>query len=474
MNFRPLLQQKSVNTLYIVLTLFPLLCIIYHLKDTFLDDSYITLTYSKHLFYEGQPLYNTADTIHGNGQTSVLWMLIESLFFYLKSVNPIYLNKLLSLLFSLIIFTSLFVSFKKQKFLPTKFFILLFSVFYSYWSALNVSHGLETLLFAATLLLFLQHRSKSITYLLAFLLPFIRPEAIVITFFYIFDTKLFSKYFFWRLLIVLSSIFTYILYLWFFYDFLIPLPLLLKNTQEFSAVRIRNFIIMIAIFSPIFFYCLKNYKTKFFFYLPLFFFIVYYSFFIDEVMNFFGRYQYPLFIYFVYFLQDEKVKITAHKITDSTLYILSSIGIYQYYNFINNHKNFYENTYSAGLKNGPVYLGTYLKQRSIQENQKLKIINSDAGAIAYFSECYLYDTWGLNNATLLQTKKNRNWTAYIAYLKNISPHYIILISKESHTFVPKLDFEDKIYKHFKLKDKSPELIRKFDNNYYYFLYKVYD
>lgn len=474
MNLQYFCKKYLINGIFLLLLIFPLIYFSYQLKNTFLDDSYITLTYSKHFFEEGKPLYNTIDSIRGNGQTSVLWMLLQSFFFYFENIDPIYINKSISFLLVIVVLTSLFNSFKKQKLNFIKIFILIFSVFYSFWSALNISHGLETIIYATVLFLFLKYKNHKVVYLLIFLLPFIRPESIIITLFFVVDTKLFSKVFFKRATCILSSVCVYLLYTIYYYDVWIPLPFLLKNIQEFSPTKIQNFIIITIIFFPIILFAIKNYKTKLIFYCPLLFFIIYYSFFIDEVMNFFDRYRFPLFSYYIYFLCYENLEFIRNKLLNAFIFLVSVIGMFKYNNNINNHKKFYENSYSKGMQNGNIYLGKYLKIKSISENKKFKIINSDAGAIAYYSECYLYDTWGLNNATLLLAKKNKNWQLYLSYLKKVNPDYIIIISSESHTFVPKLDFEKKIYNHFTLSLKSPILIRKFDNNYYYFLYKIYD
>lgn len=462
------------TSIFLVLISLPLVYLTYTLRNTFLDDSYITFTYSKHFFQEGKPWYNITDEFQGNGQTSILWMLIQSLFFYFEQIiNPVYLNKSISLLLIAIVLPSLFQSFKMQESFLIKVFILLFSVFFSVWSAFNISHGLETIFFATVLFLFLKYRNHNIAYLLAFLLPFIRPESIVFTLFFVIDTRIFSRTFFKRALCTLASLALYFVYTVHFYDELIPLPFLLKNIREFSSEKILNFITITIIFSPIIIFAFRNYKTRFLFYAPLFFFITYYSFFIDEVMNFFDRYRFPLFVYYIYFLRYEKTDIFKSKNLNTFLFVLSTAGIFSYCRHLNSHRSFYVDTYTKAMENGPIYIGKYLKQKSYEENEKFKIINSDAGAIAYFSDCYLYDTWGLNNATLLLTKKKKDWNAYLSYLKKEDPDYIILISKDYHTFIPRLDFEEKIYTYFHLQKRQPVLVRKSADEYYYFIYRTH-
>lgn len=461
------------TSLFLAAIILPLIYLTYTLRDTIIDDSYITLTYSKHFFQEGKPWYNLIDTVHGNGQTSIVWMLIQSFSFNFEHIlSPIYINKGISLLLITVVLYSLFQSFKKQESLTLKIFILLFSVFFSSWAAFNITHGLETILFSTTLFLFLKYRNHRSAYFLAFILPFIRPESIIFTLFFVIDTKLFSKVFYKRALCVLASIAVYVLYTIYYYDVLVPLPFLLKSIKEFSLAKVLNFITVVVIFSPIIIFVIKNYKTKFIFYAPLFFFIIYYSFFIDEIMNFFDRYRFPLFVYYIYFLRYENIEVIGNKKLNAALFLVSIAGILNYCTYLKTHIVFYVGPYEKAMNDGPIYLGKYMKEISVKENKKLKIINSDAGAIAYFSDCYLYDTWGLNNATLLLTKKNKDWNAYLSYLKQTDPDYIILISKDYHTFIPRLDFEEKIYKYFSLQTKQPVLVRKSTEEYYYFIYKT--
>jgi hypothetical protein len=467
-------KKHIINGVFLLFLIFPLIYFSYLLKNTFLDDSYITLTYSKHFFEEGKPWYNTIDTVQGNGQTSIIWMLMQSLFFNFKTINPIYINKFVSFLLILSVFFTLFNGFKKQETLFIKLFSIFFILFFSFWSALNISHGLETIFYATTLFYYFKYRNRKVGYFFAFLLPLIRPEAMIVSLSFVLETKIFSKLFFYRILCVAASVFTFLFYTIYYYNVWIPLPFLLKNIHEFTPEKIKNCLIVLAVFAPIIVYVMRDFKTKFVFYFPLFFFIIYYSFFIDEVMNFFDRYHFPLFMYFVYFLIDEKHIFSRFKLLKYGAFLISVVGFFYYFDYNNQQKIFYTHTYAIGMKNGPEFIGKYFKNKSKEENKKFKIINSDAGAVAYFSDCYLYDTWGLNNATLLFEKKEKNWSGYLKYLENIKPNYIVLISRESNTFVPRLDFEERIYNYFSLSSQTPILVRKFSEQYYYFIYKTND
>ncbi|MFV0217918.1 hypothetical protein OBJ92_12940 [Empedobacter falsenii] len=432
--------------------------------DTFLDDAYITLTYSKHFYEYGKPWYNINDKIQGNGQTSVLWMFIQSLFFYLNEINPIYLNKVIGIVCSFIVlFNSYKLLFTDNKDKVLLILKIVFIILLSFWFALNVSHGLETLIYTLFIFLFLKLRNQKSNYLIVFILPFIRPEAFIFLLFFIFDTKPFKKEFYIRIGIATLCLSTYLFYINYFYDILTPLPFILKNTRDFSIIKFENFLVIVLLFLPLCFFLSKNPK-KTYFYLPLIFYIFYYSFLIDEVMNVFDRYRFPLMMYYLYFLLYEKFTINKSK-TIYVFCIVSCISMIKIMTDLNNKKKSYKYSYSVGMKNGPIFIGKYLKEKSKEDGVVYNVINSDAGAIAYYSDSNLYDTWGLNNAYLLLQKKNNNWHNYLYYLKSINPNYIIVISESQDKFIPHLDFENKIYNYFQLNNRNPELIRKFDTNY---------
>ena len=146
---------KSI--IHILLCLIPTSYVVLSLGETFLDDAYITLTYSKHFFEHGKPWYNLVDTLQGNGQTSILWMLIQSVFFVFKDSDHVILNKIIGIILSLIFIYELKLLIDKN--ICNKFsliFISLFTFFFSFWLALNISHGLETVLYAVCIFLFLK------------------------------------------------------------------------------------------------------------------------------------------------------------------------------------------------------------------------------------------------------------------------------------------------------------------------------
>ena len=110
-------QEIKINyykvLVFIILT--PLFfLVIFKLRNLFLDDAYITLTYSKNLFLFNKPYYNVNDKYQGNGQTSIIWMLIQTSFFYFKSMSPIILNKAIGVFLYLIIIIKALIHLKTK------------------------------------------------------------------------------------------------------------------------------------------------------------------------------------------------------------------------------------------------------------------------------------------------------------------------------------------------------------------------
>lgn len=445
--------------------------IIYYLRDWFIDDSYITLTYSRNLALHGKPWYNLDDYYQGNGQTSILWMLIQSIFFLFKiPIGHEKLNLLINFalgIFLLIKFSQLINISKLISLYNVA--VLSMGILFSYWLGFNSHHGLETVFFTFFLFLFLANWNNKKSLLWSFFLCLIRPEAVIFNIFYILDSKIFSKNFFLKLTVTFFSLVTFLLYTYFFYDYLIPLPFVLKSIKVFNFIKVSKFLTFLFIFSPILFYLFYN-KKKFLFYAPLFILLVYYSFFIDEVMNVVDRYEFPLSIYLYFFLKDikgfqfkynEKLRV-VYKIA----LFLSIIFCIKYLFKLDSEKYFCK-TYARGMETGAIYVGKYF-----HKIKNIKIATSDAGAIAFFSNATCYDLWGLNDATLLLTKKKKNYSQYMEYLKSKNLDYIVLISTDKEKYTSLLDFENKIYDYFGLENSPIILKAKFGENYYYFCYKI--
>ena len=465
-------QEIKINyykvIVFIILT--PLFFLVtFKLRNLFLDDAYITLTYSKNLFFFNKPYYNVNDKYQGNGQTSIIWMLIQTSFFYFKSISPIILNKAIGVFLYLIIIIKALIHLKTKN-IQLNFYTFFLFILYTYWASLNISHGLETFFYSFILLFFLIYSKSSKSLIFIFILPFIKPDAIIISFFNIAQIRKFDKLSIKKIVAFSLSIIGYLLYQNYYYDVIIPLPFILKTVYEFSQAKILNFFFYVGLFLPVLIYSLINFKTKLFFYLPLFFYLFYYSFFVDEVMNIFDRYTFPLLAYLIYFLLYEDISSYFKKF--KILFIISLISIFYFIKNFNKEQDYIENNYYSLMVNGPIKIGKLLNKLKFEDNKPLNIATSDAGAIAYFSNSNCYDTWGLNNATLLLTKKDMDWGNYLNYLKKSELDYIILISTDYDKYKPKLDFENKIYKYYKLDNKKLIYKSNTTKNYVYFIYKI--
>ena len=80
--------MQNKNTKFILQLLFVALYVIVCVsaENLVIDDAYITFQYAKNLAEFGKPWYNLDPTFQGNGQTSILWMVLLSIihFFGLK------------------------------------------------------------------------------------------------------------------------------------------------------------------------------------------------------------------------------------------------------------------------------------------------------------------------------------------------------------------------------------------------------
>lgn len=448
----------SIKPLFFLL---PLICLffynVYTLRNDIIDDAYITLTYAKHFWQYGKPYYTINDVNYGNGQTSIAWMLINSLSFAFKSINHVFYIKVINCILAAIVVFD-FLKNSWNNFLKDYIISVPFLFIFIFILSLNASHGLETILYFTILYFILKFSDNIKGSLFSFFLPLVRPEGIIFTVIQVFYYKS-KKDLFNRILILSGSIFTLALYQYIFFDELIPLPFLLKNIREFSPLKINYFLEIFCFFTPLIFFYYK--EKKLLEIVPLIFFIVYYSFFVDGVMNFFQRYSFPLFAYYLIFFQ----RYYNPKMKKQTLWCFIPMVFYLY--AINEQKILFKYEYS---KSKIIDLGKHISKLGESGNET--VLTSDAGAVAFFSNKRCIDIWGLNNATLLKYNKSKDWNNYLDYIKKQNPKYIILISDNPETFVPNkdLEFETKIFENLNLSNQKVNSVWKGGKNYYYFLY----
>jgi len=96
----------------------------------------------------------------------------------------------------------------------------------------------------------------------------------------------------------------------------------------------------------------------------------------------------------------------------------------------------------------------------------------DAGHVAYFSSATVYDGYGLNDATMLLTRKNKDSSGYKNYVDERKINIVSVVSKDSVRFDPRID-SDFTYKSLNLHNKK--LLYRFplDHNFYLFVYQYH-
>ncbi len=433
-----------------------------------IDDAFITFQYSKNFGEFGKPWYNLDPTYQGNGQTSILWMFVLSIFPILGlKIELFFLWVNIGLGSFLILKLIEFLNFSTKKIIP---FLFNFSVsaFFTYWLFLNSIHGLETVFVTFILYLFLKNWDKNVNYFVL-LLPLSRPEFSLFVIFWLFNSKLFSPEFFKRLLISFGAFALYGLYYLVFFDYLILLPFLYKSKfNGFSFALSMVYLGFILIFLPAFFWLLK--QKKYLIFIPLNILIFYYIFYVNSYSSgIFQRYYFPLMsIYLVYKNSDEK-----YFRFDKTISVLTSfILIFSALRMADLSKNFW-NQQKQILKDNVGFYNSYQKLIDItDENDKISVI--DAGYTAYFSKAMVYDGAGLNDATAMLSRKNNDSLAYRNYFKDRKINFITLGSTTANYYKSRADHEEFAFKSLKLQSKKPYKIFAMDEGFYLFVYYFED
>lgn len=458
------LLQNPIQTI-LILILCSVFCVFVILNRTLIiDDAYITFQYSRNFADHLKPWYNLDPFYQGNGQTSLLWMWVLSVFNWigLKSENIFYFVNILIGIF--LIIQSVSLIFKEQKPL-NKAFRLIFSLFFTYWMALNSTHGLETILATFILFMFLKDW-KNIRNPYSILLVLVRPEFGVFLLFWFLDSnfrqkkEIISKFVFSSAGILIFASF-YLL----FYKFYIPLPFILKsNFNTYSYLGFKVFLGRIILFSPVI--LLLFYNRKYLQLIPLAFLIFFYSFNINSYSSgIYIRYFFPLTAYFLAINFDFKFEKFRPKIMNIILGLTLIISVLR---MIDLSANFYDDRKGVIVDNEGFYSSYGEMAKKLKKSDKVMIM--DAGHVAYFSPATVYDGYGLNDATMLLARKHRDSLSYKNYVDARNINIISVVSTDSLTFKPRID-SDFTYKSLNLKNKK--LLYKFpmDNNFYLFVYQ---
>ncbi len=455
------------NPIQIPLTL--ILCFVFCVlvilnRTLIIDDAYITFQYSKNFADYLKPWYNLDSFYQGNGQTSLLWMWVLSVFNWmgLKSENIFYIINILIGIFLIIQSVSLIL--KEQKPLK-KAFRLIFSLFFTYWMALNSTHGLETILATFILFMFLKDwKNNRNPY--SILLVLVRPEFGVFLLFWFLDTnfrqkkEIISKFVY-----SFSGILIFALFYLLFYKFYIPLPFILKsNFNTYSYLGIKVFLGRFILFSPVI--LTLFYKRNYFHLIPLVFLIFFYTFNINSYSSgIYIRYFFPLTAYFLTIDFDFS---SRNFYTKATKFILSFVLIASSFRMIDLCTNFYNDRNGVITDNEGFYSSYGVLAKKLKKTDKVIIM--DAGHVAYFSAATVYDGYGLNDATMLLARKHSDSAAYRNYVEARNINIVSVVSKDPLIFKPRID-SDFTFKSLNLNHKKLLYRLPMDSNFYLFVYQ---
>lgn len=454
------------NTQYILqLTLVALYIILcFSATNLIIDDAYITFQYSKNLAEFGKPWYNLDPTFQGNGQTSILWMLILSMihFFGLK-IEVFFLWINIGLGSFLIIKLIHFLNFPKDKWIEILFNFSLIS-FFLLWLFMNSLHGLETVFSCFILYFFLEKWNKTNNYMVL-ILPLVRPEFMLLQAFWALDTKLFKSDFYKRCLLVFLSLLMFSLYYYIFFDFYILLPFLYKS--EFKVYTIQQFFVycgLLLIFAPLFITLIK--QKKFFLLIPINILFFYYTFNVQSYSSgIFSRYYFPLM---VIYLVVPLSTIRFQYFDKFAQIFFKIIMIFSILRMVDLSYNFIQQKKEIAFENR----GFYDSYKNLIDGLKPsdKITINDAGFGAYFSKATCYDGVGLNDATIMIARKNKDSVAYRNYIQAKKINYVTVVSTNENEFVSRSEPEKFIFESLYLKKHTPFKVVSMDKGFYLFVY----
>lgn len=430
-------------------------------RNLVIDDAYITFQYAKNFAEYFKPWYNLDPEFQGNGQTSILWMLVWSLFNFFRwpSEQIFYLINLL--LGYILIWKMTFRLFSEKGNWAEILLKIAVLAFFTFWLGLNATHGLETVLAAVVLFLVLEKwGAKTNWYVL--LLPLVRPEFALVGFCWVLNSLTTSRQdLFYRFLLFSGSILLFAAFYLGFYDYYIPLPLILKSGFYINNLVVYQvFLGRLLVFIPVLFCLFKD--KKYVFALPLVFFLFYYSFSVNSYSSgIYIRYFFPLMVYFIS-VHFSGIKKKSENVIFYVLMVFSVLRMVDLGgNFLEDRKSILID--NLGFKSSYGVLSKKLTSKD-------RVLVMDAGHVAYFSKATTYDGYGLNDATLLLATKTKDEKRYKAYVERKKINKIALVSKSGNAFDPRPDGEFP-YKVLGLKNHKILAVLPMDRGFYLFVFK---
>lgn len=450
-------QTNNKIILGILLSIFFSIIVLLY-RDLIIDDAFITFQYARNFAEHFKPWYNLDTFYQGNGQTSILWMLVLSLFNLggIASEDIFYVINLFLGYFLIYQFVNYL--FKEKLSLFEILYKIAFLVFFSFWMGLNATHGLETLLSTLVLLMFLKNWKKPNNYW-SLLMLLVRPEFALYLVFWVLDSDFKQVKILIRKVVLAAGAFLLIaMFYLIFFDYYIPLPLVLKTQSgDINFIGIKVLIGYFVLYTPI---LINLYgQKKYFFIAPFLFFLFYYTFGLNSYSGgIYIRYFFPLLAYFFFI----DFKIIINKWFFTFICCLSMLRMLDLsFNFFNNKNNVIID--NEGFITGYGEMAKHIKPTD-------KVLIMDAGHVAYFTNATVYDGLGLNDATMLLARKHNDSVTYKKYVDDRKMNIISVVSREPDRFVPR---EDSTFTYNSLNLKSKKLLYVFplDNHFFLFVYQ---
>lgn len=386
---------------------FFIILIAYYISNNFLpaEDAAILFRYSQNFSNTGIISYNP-NSLPTEGATDFLWMIILSIFNFLKFdifFSAIFLN-----LLSLLLISNFFVNYFK---LPKIYLILIFLLHLSIpisWASLEGFSVLFVELFFVIILFSFNNKKLSILLIYFSLLGcLVRPDFVLFCFFpcLIMTLKeIKNKKFLIHLVIVTFIALIYFIWRLNYFNFFFPLPFYIKNTwiifnnKEFLRIVVYLLPLILAM---IFYSNVKFIKNI---YINIFLFLilptVYYS-----SQTLYQNLGYRFYFYFVpYLLYLFFLVIKFSNIQKIKIYFLFLFTII---NSIILH--FIASDYRPFLftKKSEIYKFS----KSLEKNftNDLKIATTEAGIIPFYSKQFTVDLWGLNTPEFTKKPAGGNY-----------------------------------------------------------------
>lgn len=433
--------------------------------NTIIDDAYISFNYAKNFSEHGKPWYNLDPYFQGNGQTSLLWMWILAVFnsFNCKpEFSFMWLNIGMGS-FLIIKLVKLLTSGNQKIWLTL--FNFSFACFFIYWLYLNSIHGLETVLAALTLYLFIKNWEKNNNYY-ALILTIVRPEFGLFLIFWVLRCKLFSRDFFKRFFISFIGVAIFVVYYLLFFDYYLLLPLLYKSEfKEYTLAGVFVYLGILLIFIPVFITLFQ--WNKFSLLIAINLLIFYYIFNVRSYSSgIFYRYLFPLIsLYLVFGISVWKTS-KYHTFFKAATYTFMVFAVFR---MIDLSKNFHQQKKEI-LSTHPAFYKSYRNLIKLLKPEDKVTIN-DAGFAAYFSDATCYDGVGLNDATIMLARKNNDKKGYKNYIKRKKINYVSIGSTSKNQLKPRYGGEEFITESLNLEKFQPYQVFPMDRGFYLFVYK---